>query len=345
MLTEQGTRIVCLVAACILRRFSCFAVLAALSGCYIGKQHYSYHAHSASDHELESPIVADFEPPSMDGYSVLKPDREIFIGRWTACWKLKSKLSYLDAKKVYETSVRMVTNEWSFFENGTFSFSSENKPAQKSGVWDYSDGSLRLRFGDDVEWQTPVTLWKSENRFLMKRVDPPFSAKGQSKILEHRCFYEANGLLRTDFRWEDEGGHQSRLQCLTSPVFYSRRTDDGSSKRIASSHARTSDKIPGRWSGAGQFVSAEYEFYGDGYVKCRKKIGKTEIVWSGRWDYSWEAMSLSKRNSDGTEERIRIKLVWYSDTEFEFADDGSGATDNLFILKGIKLTRIGNLDD
>ena len=344
MLTERISKMVCMAAACIARRLSCFAVLAALSGCFIGKQHYSYHAHSASDQELESPITADFDPPSMEGYSVLKPDREILIGQWIACRQVKSKLSYLTAKKVYETSVRMVTNEWSFFENGTFSVSSGKKSAGRLGEWEYSEGILKLRFGDDAEWQTPVTLWKSEDRFLLKRVDPPFSGQEGSKILERSCFYGENGLLRTDFRWEDEDGHRSRLQCLASPVFYSRRMG-GSSKRKASSHARTSDKIPGRWSGRGRFASAEYEFYGDGYAKCRKKIGKTEIVWSGKWDYSWESMSLVKRNPDGSEERIRIKLVWYSDTEFEFADDGSGAADSLFILKGVKLTRIGDLED
>ena len=338
MLTERAVGTVRVEVASIVRRISCVAVLAALSGCWIGKQHSGLCAHSASEQELESPLAADFESLPTEGYSVLNPDRGIFVGRWTVCRKRKSKISYLDAKKVCETSARVITNECSFFENGTFSFSSEKNREQTSGAWDYSEGCLRLRFENDGDWQTLMPMWKSENCFLLKRFSLPFRCKGGAKVLSCGRTPDATGLLRTDLRWEDENGHRYRVQSLDSPMFYSRKAGC-SERRIAPGNARTADKIPGRWSGSGKFASAEYEFYGDGDVHCRKKIGKTEIVWSGKWDYSWEAMSFSKRRADGREERVRLRLAWYSDTEFEFVDDGSGAADNQFILKGAKIGR------
>lgn len=100
--------------------------------------------------------------------------------------------------------------------------------------------------------------------------------------------------------------------------------------------ARGGDKLVGKWTSSAvsdtkialmkyervlvqsSTATQTYFFYGDG--ACRTltvAAGGKETNWNGRYTYADGILTITGPGGDGKEHSFSLKLLWYSDTEFE----------------------------
>ena len=60
-----------------------------------------------------------------------------------------------------------------------------------------------------------------------------------------------------------------------------------------------------------------YFFYGDGACRTLIVMGGKETTWNGRYTYADGILTITGPGGDGKEHSFSLKLLWYSDTEFE----------------------------
>lgn len=98
---------------------------------------------------------------------------------------------------------------------------------------------------------------------------------------------------------------------------------------------RGRDKLVGKWTTSGvtdtktalmqhkrvftqsTIATQTYFFYDDGACRSVTVAGGKETNWNGRYTYADGILTITGPGGDGKEHSFSLKLLWYSDTEFE----------------------------